>query len=283
MTIKQAFSEQDMKAFEPAEKVGLLATVNPQGLPHISLITSLQAKTPTQVIWGQFCIGLSKQHVQQNPKTGFLIMSADRELWRGKATWTHLLREGDDYTMFNEKPMFRYNSYFGINTVHYMDLVETTEKEPLPVKSIVPASILTKLSKFGAGRKGDEKMLSAFGMELLSKLDSLAFLAAIDTDGYPRIIPLLQCQPTDPRRLVFTRFPYSDELRDIKPDTPVAIFAMTLKMESVLVRGRYHSQRSFGPLPLSLGAVDIDWVYNSMPPSHGQIYPPVPLEAVEVF
>jgi hypothetical protein len=29
--------------------------------------------------------------------------------------------------------------------------------------------------------------------------------------------------------------------------------------------------------------LDIDWVYNSMPPSHGQIYPEVELEAVTDF
>ena len=32
-----------------------------------------------------------------------------------------------------------------------------------------------------------------------------------------------------------------------------------------------------------LGTVDIEWVYNSMPPAHGQIYPEVPLEPVIEF
>ncbi len=34
---------------------------------------------------------------------------------------------------------------------------------------------------------------------------------------------------------------------------------------------------------LELGTVDIDWVYNAMPPGHGQIYPEKPLEAVRDF
>jgi len=29
-----------------------------------------------------------------------------------------------------------------------------------------------------------------------------------------------------------------------------------------------------------LAAIDIDWVYNSMPPVMGQVYPPLPLQAV---
>ena len=32
-----------------------------------------------------------------------------------------------------------------------------------------------------------------------------------------------------------------------------------------------------------LGAVDIDWVYNSMPPAHGQIYPEIELKPVTEF
>jgi hypothetical protein len=51
-------------------------------------------------------------------------------------------------------------------------------------------------------------------------------------------------------------------------------------MQSVLVRGAFSGLR--GRLPPS-GAVAVDWVYNSMPPGHGQIYPPVPLEEVRDF
>jgi len=67
------FEENDLKEFEPEAKVGIIATVNPEGLPHITLITSLQAKSVDRLIWGQFCEGLSKQHVKTNPKTGLPI------------------------------------------------------------------------------------------------------------------------------------------------------------------------------------------------------------------
>jgi hypothetical protein len=49
----------------------------------------------------------------------------------------------------------------------------------------------------------------------------------------------------------------------------------------VLVRGVFRGfRRTMG---LALGTVDIKWVYNSMPPAHGQIYPEVPLEPVLDF
>src|SRR4030043_2169598 len=141
------FPENDLKQFEPEAKVGLIATINQEGLPHITLITALQAKTPDKLIWGQFSEGQSKQNGKTNPTTGFLIMTLDRSLWRGKALWTNTTTHGEDYEMFNNKPMFRYNAYFGIHTVHYMDLVERYGKESLPLARIVLGSILTKARK----------------------------------------------------------------------------------------------------------------------------------------
>ena len=41
-----SFSERDCKAFEPALKIGMLATITPQGLPHLTLISSAQGRHP---------------------------------------------------------------------------------------------------------------------------------------------------------------------------------------------------------------------------------------------
>ena len=40
------------KAFEPALKIGMLATVTPEGLPHLTLISSLKAGTPHHGVVG---------------------------------------------------------------------------------------------------------------------------------------------------------------------------------------------------------------------------------------
>ncbi len=77
--MKSYFTEQEMKNFEPAEKIGLVACVNPGGLPLISLITSIMAPKPDQLTLGQICKGLSKQYIQQNPQIAFLIMTMEME------------------------------------------------------------------------------------------------------------------------------------------------------------------------------------------------------------
>src|SRR5664280_178645 len=113
-------------------KVALLATLDAHNLPHVTLITTIQARDPSTIIWGQFTEGYSKQNVHTNPKTAFLVMSLARKIWRGRALWKEERKEGPEYEMYNNKPMWRYNTYFGIHTVHYMQLVGITEGLPLP-------------------------------------------------------------------------------------------------------------------------------------------------------
>jgi hypothetical protein len=49
----------------------------------------------------------------------------------------------------------------------------------------------------------------------------------------------------------------------------------------VLLRGEYRGVRSLAGVPC--GILELDWAYNSMPPTPGQIYPELPLEPVREF
>jgi hypothetical protein len=279
--MKKLFTEQEMQAFEPAEKIGLVACVNPEGLPHISLITSIMAPKPDQLTLGQFCKGLSKQYIQQNPHIAFLIMTMDKKMWRGRARWTHLKNEGAEYERYNEIPMFRYNTYFGINTVHYLDLIETSEREDLPMPKIILSALLTKVAKSAAGTGLTDRILKPFAEDLFNQLDSLKFIAYIGPDGFPLIVPVIQCQAADSRRLAFYPMAFKKELKRIPEETQVAVFGLTMGMEDVLIRGTFRGYRR--TLGVTLGTIDIAWVYNSMPPAHGQIYPEVALQTITDF
>ena len=275
------FTEQEMKAFEPAEKIGIVASINPEGRPHLSLITSIMAPKPDQITLGQFCQGLSKQHIQQNNNIAFLIMTMDKKMWRGRAKWTHLKKEGPEYERYNEIPMFRYNTYFGIHTVHYLDLVQTSECQSLPMLQIVISAMLTKCAKGRVQADKTERILTPFAEQLFNQLDSLKFVAYIGPEGYPTIIPAIQCQAADSRTLAFSPLAFKEELAPIAPGTEVAVFGLTMGMEDVLVRGTFHGFKRYRLT--KLGTVRIEWVYNSMPPGHGQIYPQVELQPVTDF
>ncbi len=270
--------EQTIEAFSPNEKIGLVASINPAGLPHITLITSLRAAGKSGITLGEFCKGQSKSFIQKNPRVAFLVLTMNRKMWRGHASWTHLKTEGPEYEAYNNLPMFRYNSYFGINTVHYLDLVDLRGPDGLPLASIIASSLTTRIARSAAATGKDRRILTPFSENLFNAIDSLKFIAWVKADGFPEIVPMLQCQAADSRRLAFTPYAYGSELKAIPAGQTVSVFGLTMKMEDVLTRGKFNGFNRIRLL--NLGTIDIDWVYNSMPPSHGQIYPPVPLRPV---
>jgi hypothetical protein len=279
--MKNEFSPDDIQAFTPSEKVGLLACINPDGLPHIALITSMQASGPKELIAGEFVTGVSKKYIQQNHNISFLIMSFDRNLWRGRAIWTHLEKSGLEYELMNQIPMFRYNTYFGINTVHYFDLLEVSEKAPLPMNGIIFAAVKSMLAKGGLKTGKKQRILKPFLEKMFNQLDGLKFISYVGADGFPTITPIIQCQAADSTRLVFSTGVFSDELEKIPTGAQVAVYCMNLGIESVLTRGVFNGfKRVRG---IRLGSVDINWAYNSMPPANSQIYPEIPLKAVTEY
>ncbi len=276
------FSAEDMAAFEPEMKIGLLATVNDAGLPHLTLISTLRASSPTQMTWGQFTEGLSKDFIRRMPKVGFLVMTLDKDLWRGTATFTHTARQGPEYDVYNAIPMFRYNAYFGIHTVYYMDVVAHTGRHALPMGRVIGATVQTLVARaLSQRRKTTQPVLNLWTQRFLNQLNALKFLAYVGADGYPVIIPAIQTQVRDREHVIFAASVYRDELRAIPTGVSMAVFGMSLDMEDVLLRGTYAGLRRVGGV--LCGSVKVEWVYNSMPPNPQQLYPAPPLEAVREF
>lgn len=282
MKFVHTFSETDIEAMEPLEKLGLYATVNPDGLPHITFVNSLMAKASTELTFGQFVRGESKWFMQNNPKVGFFILSPqEKRMWMGTALWREKKDEGAELDTYKAMPMQRYNSYFPINRVHYLDLVKTTEALKIPIGSILKSILFTWLAKRRAATKNEKRVLNPYSETLFNTMTAMKFISFIDPDGFPKLVPVFETQAADSRRLVFHPGPFKKELVLISKGSDVAVFALSLKLESVLVRGTFNGFRDYSGI--RLGSIDTDWVYNSMPPNAGQIYPELPLEAVTEF
>lgn len=267
-------SNTQMEQFESSYKIGLIATICEDGDPHISLISSLQANSPKQLIFGQYIEGLSKKNPQNNNKMGFLVMSFDKKYWLGKGKWTHKAIEGPEYEMYNKKPLYRYNSYFGVHTVHYMDLVELSEESNVDIKKIAIEAVKVKLLKRKIKGHLTNQVLKPWAEELLSNLTTLTFIAYVDSEGYPIIKPIISAQAVNMGSFTFL---VDSELAELQEQQRVAIFGMNLETENVLVKG------PFSKLGKKGGYINIDKVYNSMPPKQGYIFPKNKVEAIREF
>ncbi len=43
------FSKEEIQSTQPAMKIGLLATVTPEGLPHVTMLSTLMASGGTEI------------------------------------------------------------------------------------------------------------------------------------------------------------------------------------------------------------------------------------------
>ena len=123
--------------------------------------------------------------------------------------------------------------------------------------------------------------LKPLAVDLFNQLDSLNFLSYVGADGFPELIPFIQCQAADSRRLAFAAPGLKKELSRIPTGTPVAVFLLEHENGGRSNPRPFRNRRPLSGVPL--GIVDIEWVYNSMPPCHGQIYPEVKLQPVTSF
>ncbi len=276
-----SFSASDIQALEPAMKIGLLATINENGLPHLTLITTLKAASEKELVWGQFMEGRSKQHIRNNPRAGWLIMTLDKHFWRGKASFTRSEKSGPDFDFFNNQPLFRYNAYFGVHTVYYMDLACHSGKAVLPMNAVIFASLKTLAARTLAPRQSKANVLNPWTQKFISKLDNLKFLSYVDEDGFPVVVPAIQAQAAGREHVIFSASVFNQDLESIPAGVPLAVFSLALTMEDVLVRGTYEGIRRRAGL--RCGSVKVDWVYNSMPPTPGQVYPLLEIEPVRKF
>ncbi|OGQ87899.1 MAG: hypothetical protein A2289_22595 [Deltaproteobacteria bacterium RIFOXYA12_FULL_58_15] len=272
-----------IRAFGVDSKLGILATKDVGDLPHLSLITTIQAKDPEHLTWGQFCEGYCKENVRRDPRVGFLVMTMDKEDWRGKARWTHGTREGEDFEAYNRKPLFRYNSYFGIHTVHHAEVIQIGPRERLSVPRIAAGAILAAAARPAARIGAGERALTAWAESLVNRMSCLKFVSWIGDDGYPVVVPAVPGAVAGGRRMILAATVHGRELACIPRGASVAVLALDLNMESVLARGRFDGWRGVPAMGAALGTLTIDWVYNSMPPRQGPIWPLVPLRAVTEF
>jgi hypothetical protein len=279
--VKTQFSPEDIQALDIEMKVGLLGTVSSDGLPHITMISTLQPCSEGRLSWGQFTEGNSKKNILRNPKTGFLIMTLDKELWRGKADYAEKTKAGPEYDKYNNTKLFRYNAYFGVHTVYYMDLVEQSGREQLPMGQIVWAEIRTILARMLHLKKSRQAVLNRWTRQLTNKLDNLKFIGYVGPDGYPVIIPAIQMQALDSEHIIFSAGAYTKDLEQIPAMSPISVFVMSMDMEDVLLRGEFQGIKRVGGV--TCGVIKVDWVYNPMPPVPQQIYPPIQVEAVTEF
>lgn len=260
-------TQEDYKIFEKSEKLGVVGTIDDCGDPHLSLLTTIMAKGDKEMVVGQFTKGLSKGYMQERNKCGFAIMGLDMNFWTGTMNWKDVKDEGEEFVKYNNMQMWRYNTYFGIYKVHYFDLAHISEKRKLDIPKVAVNAFRCIISKPFMKYAGKEKILCPYAKKLFNAVGNPKFISFINEEGYPVVAPAVQAQEVGTNTIVLTSSPYGELLKPLKKGARVAMMAISLDMESVVIKGTFSGFKG------GIGRIKIDRVYNSIPPVMRYIYP----------
>ena len=256
--MRKTMLKEDMKEFEKSEILGVVSTIDADGYPRVTLLTTLMAKDEKTLVMGQFTKGISKENMLIRPKSGFAFVTMKMDFWHGLVNWRDkFATEGPEYVKYNNMQMWRFNTYFGIEKVYYGDLVGISDKAHLDLLGIGLnyAKINLSKKKFLSGKK--EQVMRPFAVDLFNGLANPKFLTFVNADGYPVIVPVVQAQSAGSDRVVFTAKPYACLTKGLEKGAKVGVSAVSMQLESVLVQG------VFSGFEKGTGYVDIEKVYNN--------------------
>lgn len=267
------FNEEDKKKLAVTGKVGLISSIDEDNYPRIAIISTIETKNNNELMWGEFCEGISKKNLLRNNKSAFFVINMEKECWHGLGEQTSVTNVGQDFDYMNNKPLFRYNTYFGIGKVHYMKLNCFSGKYNLDMKSIIKGVLKGKFVKPFV-KKSENKDIKIFNLsyDLIKGVATLKFLSFVNKEGYPIILPVLQATIIDKcGRIIIPLDDNLKEMNNLKENTKIALYNANMELSSVLFQGVFKKVES--KFKIKYAIIDIEKVYNSMVPICGYVNP----------
>ena len=144
-------TEDSIEFTYPEIMAKLIATIDDNGDPHITMIASNKAVNKKEVKWGKFTQGTSKKNVFKDPKQGIIFMTAEMpfKFLQIKADFDHCTTEAKYAEDFNTTDLFRYNVYMRIDRIFFNKV-----KAARPIRDISLLGIMKgMIANLGGKRK----------------------------------------------------------------------------------------------------------------------------------
>lgn len=249
-------------------------TVNADGTPHITLLTSLHLYDPDTLIWGEIAAGISKKNQKERNRVGFLSLIDGIETVTGKAEWKKAVKFGEEFDAINLQPQYRYNTTNSASPVHVLKLV-CLEEKALDKNAISEVSEKTRENASSIQPGSHKEAVSVCTREYFDAENGFKVLCYIGKEGYPVLLPVPQAELTSGGRVYFALDSFLDEIPD---GERVAVYAVDCTTCcAVLVYGTLKKRED------GMGIVEITKVYNPMLSISRFIYPADEYKTVTEF
>lgn len=245
-----------------------LATLNSEGVPNVVPIISLQAADESTVIFGEFMIWKTRRNLEVNPRVSLAVMTAS-EGWVIKGDFLEFQRSGPYFDQIMASDTFRYNAYAGIRNAGVIRVESVVRAFALSGLTALVDMARAKWFAWFARRKGVGGVTVPIQVrQKFARLKAAKFLAYLDGDGYPDIVPVLSLIPADEQTFVFSSGLAAPALAALSPGATVAASVLTFEPVAYQIKGEFlGAERSLGRLA---GVVAVREVYSASPPLPGK-------------
>ncbi len=260
--------EEDIPKFLPEVMVKLLATSDENGKPNLAFIASLYAKDPKTVIFADFMWGKTNVNIDQgNHKVASAFMDLGLNFWNIPGDFTHWETSGETFEYFNNRSIFKYNAYSGISRAGFIN-IHHVDRQKINILKLAGSLVKSVIAKGAVKNSHEIDKLNRLTFNHFNKLLTLKYITYLQEDGYPTIIPVIALKPADKGRVYFPISPFKKEILEIPENVEIACLGLSLKIIMFQIKGKYKGIKKFRGI--KLGIIDIEEVYNSLPPLTGE-------------
>ena len=248
-----------------------LATLNSEGVPNVVPIISLQAADDSTVIFGEFMIWKTRHNLEVNPRVSLAVMTAS-EGWVIKGDFLEFQRSGSYFDRIMASDAFRYNAYAGIRNAGVIRVGSVVRSFALSgLAALLDMARAKWFARFVRRTRAPDVAAVTVPIQVRQKfarLKAAKFLAYLDGDGYPDIVPALSLIPADEQTFVFSSGLAEPALAALSPGARVAASVLTFEPLAYQIKGEFlGAERSLGRLA---GVIAVQEVYSASPPLPGQ-------------
>jgi predicted pyridoxine 5'-phosphate oxidase superfamily flavin-nucleotide-binding protein len=263
-----ALSPDIVEALAGERTPKFLATLSSEGVPNVVPIISLQAADEGTVIFGEFMMWKTRRNLEVNPRVSVAVMTASQG-WVIKGDFLEFQRTGPYFERIMASDAFRYNAYAGIRNAGVIRVASVVRAFALSQ----PTALLDWGRAWWFARRARRRGANGVTVPLpvrkkFARLRAAKFLAYLDGDGYPDVVPALSLIPADEQIFVFSSDLAAPALATLRSGTKVAASVLTFEPVAYQIKGEFlGAERSLGKLA---GVIAAQEVYSASPPLPGK-------------
>lgn len=254
-----------MRVLAGARVPRFLATRNPEGIPNVVPLLSIEAADEGTLVFAELMIWKTRRNLEADGRLSVLVLSPDLRAWTVRGRFVEFQRSGPHYDRILAGQNVRYNAYGGVRSAGLIEVLGVTRATAFSQRALL---LDTMRARFLAWRLDGQPppVMRPQVEEKFGRLKAAKAVTVLDAGGHPDCLPAMPLVAAGPGRLLLGG-PAAVEVAACEPGTPVAAAVLTMEPVAYQVKGVFASSRG------RFALIDVAEAYSASPPLPGERLP----------